>query len=252
MSASNRVGVVVALVLVAWVVIYYRIIADVASPAVASGDNGLALEATDTVGANPTEDAGNGPIEEGANAAVAAEEESDGEEGAASGVSNDAAPSLGSNDAVDSPVTEDEVPVDEDAGPGLPPPPPTTPYVVQSGDTMQTIAVAWFGDKAKWVLIAHENPYVDPQFMRAGQTIRLPAKDARLETIPLDELKRMTEGVKYVVVSGDSLWRIAERHYGNGSLSSLVFDANRNVLRSESDLQIGMELTLPPYQRPAE
>ncbi|MCL2563610.1 MAG: SH3 domain-containing protein [Oscillospiraceae bacterium] len=41
-------------------------------------------------------------------------------------------------------------------------------------------------------------------------------------------------GQTYTVVSGDSLWRIAQRFYGNGAQWRRIFDANRDVIEAEA------------------
>ena len=58
---------------------------------------------------------------------------------------------------------------------------------------------------------------------------------------------RTVSGKKYTVVSGDNLYRIARKHYGASSrkLVRTIFEANRTVLSSEDEVQIGDELFLP-------
>lgn len=55
----------------------------------------------------------------------------------------------------------------------------------------------------------------------------------------------------YVVSSGDSLYTIAKKFYGASeagkkSTTNLIFNANRNILKSPSKLQIGQKLIIPP------
>ncbi len=60
-------------------------------------------------------------------------------------------------------------------------------------------------------------------------------------------------GQTYVVQAGDTLTRIACKIYGPGKDREYkrIFEANRGVLRSESDLSIGQELMIPPLPAPA-
>lgn len=134
--------------------------------------------------------------------------------------------------------------------PVIPPPPATTPYVVKAGDTMESIAQQRLGDKRKWVIIAQENPFVDPIKLRVGQELRLPAADATLESIPDEQLRAWTQSVRYTVASGDTLSEIAERFYGSAGRWRLIYDANRDVLPSPDRLRLGMQLVIP--QLPAE
>ena len=50
----------------------------------------------------------------------------------------------------------------------------------------------------------------------------------------------------YTVARGDSLWRIAERFYGNGRLWARIYDANRDKITNPNFIHPGLELTIPP------
>lgn len=50
---------------------------------------------------------------------------------------------------------------------------------------------------------------------------------------------------QYTIKSGDSLERIAVRHYGTRSAVQRIFEANRQRLRSPNDLRPGMTIILP-------
>lgn len=54
-------------------------------------------------------------------------------------------------------------------------------------------------------------------------------------------------GTKYTVVSGDNLYRIARKHYGESSreLVRTIFEANRTVLSHEDEVRVGDVLLLP-------
>jgi nucleoid-associated protein YgaU len=49
----------------------------------------------------------------------------------------------------------------------------------------------------------------------------------------------------YTVVSGDTLWRIAERMYGNGSHYMKIFEANTGVLEHPDQIFPGQKLVIP-------
>ncbi len=51
--------------------------------------------------------------------------------------------------------------------------------------------------------------------------------------------------VTYTVVGGDSLSRIAKRHYGDASKWKLIFEANRDRIKNPDLIQIGWVLTIP-------
>jgi len=49
----------------------------------------------------------------------------------------------------------------------------------------------------------------------------------------------------YEVKSGDTLWKIAKEHYGDGSLYTEIFKANQDVLTDPDKIQIGQKLRIP-------
>jgi 5'-nucleotidase len=49
-----------------------------------------------------------------------------------------------------------------------------TKYTVKKGESLWTIAQAKYGNGNKWKAIAAANPKIDPNHVRAGQTIVLP------------------------------------------------------------------------------
>lgn len=50
---------------------------------------------------------------------------------------------------------------------------------------------------------------------------------------------------KYTVIAGDSLWKIAAKKLGSGSLWNEIFQANRSVIKNPNVLHIGWILTIP-------
>ena len=266
MSGSLRLGILLVIVLLAWVIIYYRLVA----PALVEPEPpvGLALQSGDTVSTEPetngkandvesppqtisdsgkqTGDSVDPPSTPDSNANgnddpnATADSGNDGEDGI-----NDETSAADSNDSGgESDEDDDEV--------VLPKPPPTTPYIVKSGDTMESIAESWFGSKSKWLLISWENPFADPRKLEAGITLRLPPKDARVESIPRELYEELTREIRYVLSSGDTLSDIAKRFYGKPALYTLIAEANRDIIENPDVLQAGIEIIIPRYQQPAE
>lgn len=52
-------------------------------------------------------------------------------------------------------------------------------------------------------------------------------------------------GRSYTVVSGDTLWRISERMYGNGSHYMKIFEANTDLLKDPDHIFPGQKLRIP-------
>lgn len=51
--------------------------------------------------------------------------------------------------------------------------------------------------------------------------------------------------VTYIVVRGDSLWKIAARHYGSGLEWKKIYEANRNIIKNPDLIYIGQSLVIP-------
>ena len=49
----------------------------------------------------------------------------------------------------------------------------------------------------------------------------------------------------HVVLSGDSLSKIAKKHYGHAALWTRVFEANRDVIRDPDNIFPGQKLRIP-------
>ncbi|MEE9913885.1 MAG: LysM peptidoglycan-binding domain-containing protein [Deltaproteobacteria bacterium] len=47
------------------------------------------------------------------------------------------------------------------------------------------------------------------------------------------------------VKKGDTLWKIAEKYYGDGSLYKKIFEANQNILKNPDLIKIGQKLHIP-------
>ncbi len=49
----------------------------------------------------------------------------------------------------------------------------------------------------------------------------------------------------YEVKAGDTLWKIAKAHYGDGSLYQDIFKANQDVLTDPDKIKVGQRLRIP-------
>ncbi len=50
----------------------------------------------------------------------------------------------------------------------------------------------------------------------------------------------------YVVVSGDSLSKIAKREYGNANDWKRIFEANKDIIKDPNKIFPGQKLKIPP------
>lgn len=56
------------------------------------------------------------------------------------------------------------------------------------------------------------------------------------------------EAQHHTVVSGDNLWKIAEKYYGSGAKNDAIFQANTPMLKSPDKIYPGQVLVIPPLQ----
>jgi nucleoid-associated protein YgaU len=47
------------------------------------------------------------------------------------------------------------------------------------------------------------------------------------------------------VKKGESLWKIAEQYYGDGSLYKKIFEANQDILSDPNLIKVGQKLRIP-------
>jgi phage protein D len=53
-------------------------------------------------------------------------------------------------------------------------------------------------------------------------------------------------GTTYTVVKGDNLWNIAKKYYGSGAKYTLIYNANKGIIKSPSLIYPGQVITIPP------
>jgi nucleoid-associated protein YgaU len=109
-------------------------------------------------------------------------------------------------------------------------------YTVQPGDTLSKIASRLYGNAGKYPVIFEENREVikDPNLIYPGQILRIvkpPVSHALSET--------------YTVKSGDTLSKIAKQFYGDARKYSIIFEANRDILKDPNIIHPGQKLRIP-------
>jgi len=60
-----------------------------------------------------------------------------------------------------------------------------------------------------------------------------------------DEGAANNKATSHTVVSGDTLWKIAQQHYGKGSDYMKIFAANRDILDDPDKIKVGQVLQIP-------
>lgn len=103
-----------------------------------------------------------------------------------------------------------------------------------------TVPVSELGDNSSVPSILMANPGVQNPPV-SDPTIDAPRQAPTAPTAPPPSASRR----KHTVAKGDTLFSLAQRYYGNRSRWRDIYAANRDTMRAENDLRIGMELRIP-------
>ena len=125
-------------------------------------------------------------------------------------------------------------------------------YTIQPGDTFSSIAVKIYGSQKHWIDIAMANPFVNPQKLQVGQSVRLPdINEIQLKAKTVIDQPSAEKARTHIVRPGESLYSIADHYYSNADLWRVIYDANRTTLGSNPDrLEAGEIIKIPPKPKP--
>lgn len=81
------------------------------------------------------------------------------------------------------------------------------------------------------------------------KTVELPKKEEEKKTVVKSEPKRETsskpKAKTYTVKSGDCLWTIAKKYYGNGANWNKIYNANKGKINNPNLIYPGQVFTIP-------
>lgn len=116
---------------------------------------------------------------------------------------------------------------------------------VESGETLSSIAVRYYGDASAWRRVAAANPGLDVDRLAIGMVILVPAADAS-PVSPVAEPEVPASGRTHVVAEGETLSSIAAEIYGDSSQWRRLYEANRAAIGSDPGaIRVGMQLVVP-------
>jgi nucleoid-associated protein YgaU len=122
-------------------------------------------------------------------------------------------------------------------------------HVIASGENLWTISAAVYGNSKYWKKILAANPGLDPKALRVGRTLNIPELNDTEKAQPADSSFATVSNdptTTYVVVSGDSLERIAIHLYGSAAMKDSLYAANKTLIGPDEDrLKVGWVLRLP-------
>lgn len=121
--------------------------------------------------------------------------------------------------------------------------------VIRLGDTYASIARRELGSSSLAGTIARANPLKDPRRLRVGETLRVPTDPTNIQGKPIGdegEAAAASPMIEYTVQRGDTLGGIARRFYGSSRFADVIFEANRDRMRSMDTVRLGQVLMIPP------
>ncbi|MBI4089128.1 MAG: LysM peptidoglycan-binding domain-containing protein [Candidatus Levybacteria bacterium] len=93
-------------------------------------------------------------------------------------------------------------------------------YTVKPGDDLWTISENVYKDGYKWTELARANKLQNPDIIHSGNKLTIPTITQKSEptpTVPTQVTEKSSiTGSSYTVKSGDNLWDISVRAYGDG------------------------------------
>ncbi|HEX2837564.1 MAG TPA: LysM peptidoglycan-binding domain-containing protein [Phycisphaerales bacterium] len=134
-------------------------------------------------------------------------------------------------------------------------------HTIGIGETLETISKTYYGTPDHAAAILAANPTKNPPDLKPGRVINIPrdprnvqgipvriaSPDAAAPQVPVINAPATSE---YVVQQGDMLGRIAAKVYGSSRHANLIYEANKDTMKSPNNLRVGQRLRIPP--KPAE
>jgi len=103
----------------------------------------------------------------------------------------------------------------------------------------EMVSVEIEGDKAIVKGEVIDQQTLEKAVLAVGNTLGISKVDSQLKA------PDQKDPVVYTVEKGDSLWKIAEEQYGNGSKYTAIFEANRPMLKDPGEIYSGQVLRIP-------
>jgi nucleoid-associated protein YgaU len=118
------------------------------------------------------------------------------------------------------------------------------------GLKVESLNIRVDGDAVTVSGIAASNEVREKVILAIGNVEGIASVDDQMDVMPSDEgTPRGVEDTRfYTVEKGDTLWKIAQDHYGNGGKHPLIFEANKPMLDSPDKIYPGQVLRIPALQ----
>lgn len=126
----------------------------------------------------------------------------------------------------------------------------TIAYTVQFGDTLSKIAQRFYGSSRSWRRIYTDNAATirNPNRIYPGQVLIITLdqnNNAASGTAAKTNTSNTALNGSYTVVSGDNLFKIAQKVYGQGGRWNEIYQANKSIIANPARIYAGQVLIIP-------
>ncbi|MFT6147490.1 MAG: nucleoid-associated protein YgaU [Saprospiraceae bacterium] len=106
------------------------------------------------------------------------------------------------------------------------------------------------GDAVTVSGITASNEVREKVILAIGNVEGISSVDDQIDVMPSDEgTPRGVEDTRfYTVEKGDTLWKVAQDHYGNGAKYQFIFESNKPMLAHPDKIYPGQVLRIPSLQ----
>lgn len=117
-------------------------------------------------------------------------------------------------------------------------------YEVKAGDSSWKIAQAVYGSPYNYSDIETANALQPDQDLESGQVLVLPAVQIRSgENAATGSAKAKFR--THNTTSTDTLWKLAQKYYRDGKKWSVIYSANKRIIKNPDRLESGLQLVIP-------
>lgn len=117
-------------------------------------------------------------------------------------------------------------------------------YKVQSADSSWHIAEAFYGSPFNYADIETANKMTPDQNLETGQILLIPSapvRSAENAATGSGKPKFLTHRTSQT----DTLWLIAQKYYRDGGKWSVIYSANKRIIKNPDQLEAGLLLVIP-------
>ncbi len=117
-------------------------------------------------------------------------------------------------------------------------------YMVQPGETLGSISHKVFGNSGRWQDIASLSGLANPNVIFPGDELMLP-KDAQSESFASQV--QAEPKIQIVVQEGDTLAKIAQKHFGNSAGWMVIWKQNQDQIKNPDTIFAGQNLAFHTF-----